>query len=57
MRTGKARLIEQLEDLLFEYEWSREEYPVLATEWADRIMFDINHDIISKETDGTATTS
>lgn len=55
MRTGKARLIEQLIELLDEYDWTREEYPVLASGWADRIMFDINHDIISKETNGTPT--
>lgn len=54
MRTGKARLIKHLEDLLNEYEYGVEGYrpgAPLVNEWADRIMFDINHGIISKETE------
>lgn len=58
MRTGKARLIEQLEDLLYDYEYGGEGFQSkcsIVDKWADRIMFDINHDIISKETDEPTT--
>ncbi len=54
MRTGKARLIEQLEDLLHDYKYGDNGFRSpgwLVDKWADRIMFDINHDIISKETE------
>lgn len=54
MRTGKARLIEQLEDLIYDYQEDVndiENIPYLLNKWADRIMFDINHGIISKETE------
>ena len=57
MRTGRARLIETLGDMLFdqsgvdhsEYWTVIAAYQFLSEEWADRIMEDINRGIISKE--------
>lgn len=52
MRTGRARLIEWIEDIqsdpLDAYGFSE----TTASEWADRIMEDINLGIITAEVDG-----
>lgn len=51
MRTGRARLIEWIEDIqanVGETDWMT----VSAEEWADRIMEDINRGIITAEVDG-----
>lgn len=48
MRTGRARLIEWVQDIKENTlgDWRDQVY---AEEWADRIMEDINRGIISKE--------
>lgn len=46
MRTGRARLIEWVEDIMI---GARLETPETAEEWADWIMSDINTGIIAKE--------
>lgn len=50
MRTGRARLIEWVQDIQLDTEEG--EYMLPATEWADRIMEDINLGIITAEVDG-----
>lgn len=49
MRTGRARLIEWIEDI----QYAAEHHSVVTVdEWADRIMDDINLGIITAEVDG-----
>lgn len=49
MRTGRERLIEWVEEILYD----SEHYNVTSVEeWADRIMEDINLGIITAEVDG-----
>lgn len=47
MRTGRARLIEWIQDIIATEMYGGGYYTV--EEWADRIMGDINRGIISKE--------
>lgn len=51
MRTGRARLIEWIEDIQHDVNASYGS-EVYAEEWADRIMEDINLGIITAEVDG-----
>lgn len=51
MRTGRARLIEWVEDIQANM-GETDFWNVQAEEWADRIMDDINHGIITAEVDG-----
>lgn len=54
MRTGRARLIEWIQDIqnnAVGAEKGKDEY-VFDDEWADRIMEDINLGIITAEVDG-----
>jgi len=50
VRTGRARLIERVQDIQ-ENKVDDWRYQVPATEWADRIMADINLGIITAEVD------
>ncbi len=46
MRTGRERLIEWIEDIMF---GAQLKTPETAEEWSDHIMEDINMGIIAKE--------
>ena len=48
MRTGRERLIEWVQDIQADAYQSRGDYNS-AEDWADSIMWDINHGIITKE--------
>ena len=51
MRTGRARLIEWVQDIQSN-EREDDTWFVTAEEWTDRIMEDINRGIITAEVDG-----
>ena len=51
MRTGRARLIEWIEDVQRDVTGGYG-FGITAGEWADRIMEDINLGIITAEVDG-----